>query len=67
MSKVSEAKKAQNYMKPSERPTCAGCRHFTSDEVKANWGNHTVEKNLRCSVGGFKVIKTAGCNSYENC
>jgi hypothetical protein len=69
MSKVSEAKAAQGWRKKPD--TCADCRHFTLDQVEKRYdawnGPHvwTVEKNLRCSLGGFKTGKTNTCDRFS--
>ena len=61
MSKQSEAKEKQKYSRDIKN--CGNCKHFTSDKEKWNYG--TIERNLRCSVGKFKVHKTAKCDLYE--
>lgn len=63
MSKQSEAKEAQGYTKTPVN--CASCKNFTSKLEKASWGNHYNEKGLRCTIGEFKVNKTASCNLHE--
>jgi hypothetical protein len=68
MSKVQQAKDAQGY---STTPhSCANCKHFTCDKktVKAKYGymsDYIMDTNLRCSIGNFKVMKTATCNKFE--
>jgi hypothetical protein len=67
MSKQSEAKEAQNCRK---QPLCCQyCNHFSLDyiEVKKTWLIKPVmtEKNLRCTLGGFAVNKTASCDRFE--
>ena len=68
MSKQSEAKEKQGFVKDS--PKCSNCKHFTSDkeEVKKQWSRDSwvFEKNLRCSIGGFKVGKSNYCNQHES-
>ena len=66
MSKVSEAKEAQGYVDWMSI-NCSTCKHFTSrmETNKAWFGTHTVEKDKRCSIGGFVVKKTAHCNMWE--
>jgi hypothetical protein len=45
--------------------------NFTSEFVDVEhrtWtGIHTYqdEKNMRCTIGGFKVIKMASCNEFK--
>ncbi|HIE4430019.1 TPA: hypothetical protein ACXM9H_000990 [Burkholderia multivorans] len=67
MSKVSEAKAAQGWRKKPH--TCAGCRHFALDRVEelVEWSNTSWirEKNLRCSLGGFKTGKSNICDRFE--
>ncbi|HDR9834674.1 TPA: hypothetical protein QDC51_001438 [Burkholderia multivorans] len=69
MSKVSEAKAAQGWRKKPN--TCEGCAHFTMDRVEEQYkawdGVKTWirEKNLRCSLGGFKTSKTNICDQFE--
>jgi hypothetical protein len=61
MSKVSDTKKKQGYVK--EGPTCANCAKFTSDKEVNRW-HYTIERNLRCSVGNFAVLKRSWCKLY---
>jgi ribosomal protein L37E len=63
MSKQSEAKVNQSYT--TTQKNCGNCKYFTSRMEKSSWGNHYNEKELRCSIGGFKVNKTAACNEHE--
>lgn len=66
MSKVSEAKKAQNYYATPDRAICSTCKHYTSDQVVSSWNNKVLlEKNIRCGVGGFAIKKKATCSSHE--
>jgi hypothetical protein len=47
---------------------CSNCRHFASEEVrKPGYGEsfYTEERNLRCSIGEFKVMKTATCDEHD--
>lgn len=49
-------------------PSCGNCVHFTFViEKRKSWNNieYPVEKNLRCSKGGFKVGKSCWCLRYE--
>jgi hypothetical protein len=57
MSKVSEAKIAQGYMKEKDRPNCGNCSHFTCDETKSQWGGGVTQSNLRCSFGAFFAVQ----------
>ena len=64
MSKQSEAKSRQGYTKTLNN--CGNCRRFTCDKGLSTWGKDFVtERNLRCSIGGFKVNKTATCGEWE--
>ncbi len=62
MSKQSEAKEKQNYTRDINN--CGNCIHFKCDREK--WNSNIIERNLRCSIGGFKIHKTAICDLYEN-
>lgn len=54
MSKVSDAKKSQNYQcKPLAR-RCRICKHFLSEEVKNNYVG-IEEKNMMGGMVGFKI------------
>jgi hypothetical protein len=66
MSKVSEAKKAQNYMKEKGRPNCGNCNNFTCDEEKNKWTGGVIQRNQRCAVGGFAVQKKSCCDMHES-
>lgn len=68
MSKQSEAKAAQNWKRKPD--TCAGCAHFTCDREEIRFSEFssqtwTKEKNLRCSIGGFKTGKSSTCDRFE--
>jgi len=64
MSKVSEAKKAQNYKKEKDRPNCGNCSHFTCDEENRGFGT-VYQRNLRCSFGGFFAVqKKSICDDH---
>lgn len=68
MSKQSDAKKKQNYNPRPDRDQCSNCKHFVSDmeTVPSMYGPHYVhEKNLRCAVGGFKVLKRGICSEHK--
>jgi hypothetical protein len=64
MSKQSEAKERQGFRKKPEWAICSGCEYFTWDEVH-KYPGYIQEKNVRCSLGGFKVGKTDTCNMHE--
>ena len=67
MSKQSDAKEAQGFMKKPH--TCGDCKRFTCDEKMTDYGpgygNYTSQHNLRCSKGGFKVGKSNTCAQWE--
>ena len=69
MSKQSDAKAIQNYTVKPFVKTCGNCKHFAFDRVLSyrtfSGVNYFDEKNLRCSLGGFKVKKTALCQDWE--
>lgn len=66
MSKQSDAKINQGFRKSPD--TCSNCAHFTltktEEKRKYGYGNITVENNLRCSIGEFKVNKTNTCDYH---
>lgn len=70
MSKQSEAKALQGWRKTPD--TCNRCSHFKSDIIKKNYEafggmqTWTEEKNLRCTLGGFKTGKTNTCDRFES-
>ena len=69
---MSEQKTAKDDQRYREQPdTCANCGHFQSDMVDdsyTDWMGNPVEffreTNLRCSIGGFAVKKTATCDLH---
>ena len=66
MSKQSEAKEKQGFKRDCTK--CSNCKSFTSDieTTKTPWGTEfNTEKNLRCSIGNFKVGKSNWCKSHE--
>jgi len=67
MSKQKRAKETQRWRHKPEWPVCGNCRHFTSEQVPTEYAGQTywTEKNMRCSVGGFKVGKTDTCDEHE--
>lgn len=67
MSKQDDAKNKQQFKKKPCWPVCGNCSHFTFDVIKENgWGDrmYSSDKNLRCSLGGFKVDKTDTCKMH---
>jgi hypothetical protein len=66
MSKQSEAKERQGYTRTLN--TCSNCENFTCDKVRSEWNpSYSIERNLRCALGGFKVHKTATCKEHKFC
>ena len=69
MSKQSDAKMDQGYSEKPFQKMCFNCKHFTFETVKSHigWDNiqYFKDANLRCSIGGFKVKKTALCYKWE--
>ena len=67
MSKQSENKINQGYQKTA--PMCAGCLYFTSESVTISSPGYTdcwqEERNFRCSLGGFAVLKRGWCKKHE--
>ncbi len=64
MSKQSKAKEAQKYTKVLK--TCSNCMNFNSEKEVASWNKKLIiERNLRCSIGGFKVNKIATCSLHK--
>ena len=59
MSKQQDAKVAQNYRDKPEWPECRNCANFSSDVIDG-----FTEKNMRCSLGGFKVMKLGTCDKH---
>lgn len=61
-SKQQIAKEQQGYTR--EISNCSNCKNFICEveTVNVHW---TVERNLRCSIGGFKVNKTATCDMWK--
>ena len=62
MSKQSEAKESQKWQK--KPPCCEQCKHFTFNK-KIVYGNYSVDKDLRCSIGTFKTGKMSWCLKFE--
>jgi hypothetical protein len=75
MSKQSEAKAAQGYIK---KPlTCKQCKHRTSEMDWPAWirddpkmaqhktEDRKIESKIRCGLGGFAVGNGAACNKLE--
>ena len=67
MSKQSEAKEKQGFLKKS--PTCSNCINFSleKEQYKIQWSSQefTREFNLRCKIGNFKVGKSNWCNQHS--
>lgn len=67
MSKQAKAKEEQGYdPKPVPR-ICSTCMHFSSRKEKLvhEFGTYTQEKDIRCSIGGFAIKKTAACRLHQ--
>lgn len=71
MSKQSDAKASQGYVAKFVPNTCSKCEHFEFDHVQTHpptsyqpegW---FADKNMRCGIGGFKVMKTGACAKFE--
>ena len=65
MSKQSIAKEKQGYT-PYAQKVCASCVFFTKETVPSGWQKFTVDKNLRCVKGGFKVGKMSTCDEWTH-
>jgi hypothetical protein len=70
MSKESEAKEKQRYVPKAVPHTCLNCVNFTMDIVHhpavGTWGTaYDKGTNLRCGIGGFKVMKMGTCNVFQ--
>lgn len=67
VSKQVEAKNRQGYNPKPVHPSCSNCKHFTFDrESYEGWrGPYVEDKNLRCSLGGFKVVKGGLCTCHD--
>lgn len=49
-------------------PMCGNCKHFSTEkETISGWNGqeYTLEKKLRCGLGGFKVGKSNWCLKHE--
>jgi hypothetical protein len=66
MSKQAEAKAKQGYTPKATPHTCVNCKNFTSEKVllKGTYSSYTKETNMRCALGGFKVMKMGVCNEW---
>lgn len=67
MSKQSDAKVQQNYRAQSAK--CKNCANYLSDvtviKAAASWDlDYTVEKNRRCSLGGFAIKAEGHCTFF---
>ena len=63
MSKQSHAKEMHKYNQKPVFPMCCNCKSYTFEMVDNGYGYY-IEKNKRCSVGGFSVKKTATCEKH---
>lgn len=64
MSKQSEAKEKQGYVRKAIPQTCVNCASFKCDS-QTGFGGYTIMRNLRCGIGGFKVMKSGTCNEFS--
>jgi hypothetical protein len=66
MSKQSEAKEKQGYVPKLQPQACMHCKNFEHEQVlmKTPWSSYTKDTNLRCKLGGFKVMKMGTCNEW---
>ncbi|HEX2600076.1 MAG TPA: hypothetical protein VHL05_14955 [Terriglobales bacterium] len=68
MSKQSEARVAQKYVPKCVPSVCSNCLHFTK-EVTTHKNfyreTYTVDRNLRCGIGGFAVKKMGTCIQWS--
>ena len=69
MSKISEKKAEMGYRTTLD--CCATCAHYSSalnektcQAYPGNTMTWTEEKEIRCTLGGFKTRKTAVCNHF---
>jgi hypothetical protein len=65
MSKQSDAKVAQSWQKKFQWPVCGNCANFKFDLVDNGYG-YKAEKELRCSIGGFKVGRMDTCKRHAD-
>lgn len=63
-SKIKIQKEAQGYTRVLAH--CGICKYYTSDAIttRGSYVTWTIEKNKRCGLGGFAVLKTAVCNLF---
>lgn len=60
-SKQALAKESQNYRKT--QVNCSTCKNYMSDLQKNHYW--VDERNKRCGIGGFAVMKSAVCDKWE--
>ena len=70
MSKQSEAKIQQGYIPKIVPQSCSNCASFQSDKVPQQRGMdnqmyNMPDRNLRCGIGGFKVMKMGTCDVWS--
>ena len=63
-SKQQQAKESQGYDAHPVPRMCANCEHFKFDEQESKYGGYIEHKNLRCGIGGFKVMKKGTCHEH---
>ncbi len=65
--KVQQIKDEQGYTK--DAPRCDNCAHFTSDityvTYKYSSGEWPIEKNVKCSFGGFACKRSYWCKAHQ--
>jgi len=68
-SKQEQAKQTQCYTSKPSPPTCDNCQHFLFEEKPwraCGGGPGGIDQvNMRCGVGGFKVLKKATCLMHK--
>jgi hypothetical protein len=69
MSRVQKNKKRQGYQRNPLRPMCSNCINYKFKLEKPAYASefslYVEEKDKRCSVGDFVVLKTALCKLHE--
>lgn len=66
MTKQSKAKADQGYVPKAVPQVCGNCANFASDFVRVSqFYDCQVEKNKRCTLGGFAVKKMGTCDKFR--
>lgn len=67
MSRQAEAKRLQGYRRYPRK--CGNCKSYMSEGIKCNSvyysGFWYEEKNRRCKLGNFAVLKTGYCDKHK--